>query len=347
MFSKLPTGVLSLWLIDLHKVHFRRRLSISQRHANLALLHQFFAGKSSRSDRLRFYPHHYRRELAELQHGDLIRSNRALPATFLDELPDERAEIAVLEQALCTAAHRGWIRADRAWKRGNRHVRKRDERSVACRGLATLSVSWLEAVRNDPERLFRENLVRWHKQSAKHRVAEVRLPEDSAAPSPSAFLKCIERPGLWRRWLAPFRLSPVRRCWELGHALLRRGIDTPRPILLVERPGNTSRKDYLLTEAVQGAIGVSEFFAGRWTGLNSHERRDWLERHLARFARQMRRLHDAGFDHRDLKFANLLVACDLADPRVWLLDLDGVRVWRRLPARRAVQNLARIPMSAL
>ena len=61
---------------------------------------------------------------------------------------------------------------------------------------------------------------------------------------------------------------------------------------------------------------------------------------------QMRRLHDAGFDHRDLKFANLLVAADPTDPRIWFLDLDGVRVWRRLPARRAVQNLARINVSA-
>jgi len=41
------------------------------------------------------------------------------------------------------------------------------------------------------------------------------------------------------------------------------------------------------------------------------------------------------------------VSQDPADPRIWFLDLDGVRVWRRLPARRAVQNLARINVSAL
>lgn len=338
-----PDGALNLWLIDLHKVHFRRKLSVGQRHANLALLHQFFAGKSSRSDRLRFY-RAYRREL---QRGNRNCRDRTRPAEFLCELPEERTEIASLEQLLRVAAHRGWVRADRAWKRGNRHVRKRDQGQIACRGLATLNMAWLEAVRDDPERLFDEGLVRWHKQSAKHRVAEVRLPADSAASSASAFLKCIEQPVLWRRWLARFRLSPVRRSWELGHALLRRGIDTPRPILFVERPAANSRKDYLLTEAVPGAIGAPAFFADRWPELDPRGRRDWTEGHVARFARQMRRLHDAGFDHRDLKFANLLVACDLADPRVWLLDLDGVRVWRRLPVRRAVQNLARIAVSTV
>jgi hypothetical protein len=61
----------------------------------------------------------------------------------------------------------------------------------------------------------------------------------------------------------------------------------------------------------------------------------------------MHTLHGSGFDHRDLKFPNLLVSCRNDDPRVWLLDLDGMRAWRRLPDARAAQNLARINVSAL
>jgi hypothetical protein len=142
-------------------------------------------------------------------------------------------------------------------------------------------------------------------------------------------------------------MSPVRRSWELGHALLRRGIDTPRPILVVEQRTPGSRRNYLLTEAVPASVGAAEFFETVWPGLSAAARRDWLRLHLRRLALQMRRLHDEGFDHRDLKFANLLVARDPADPRVWFLDLEGVRVWRRLPVRRAAQNLARINVSAL
>jgi tRNA A-37 threonylcarbamoyl transferase component Bud32 len=328
-------GSIGLWLIDLHKVCFKRRLSLHQRHANLALLHQFFAGKLTPSDRLRFY----RSYRCELQRGDLHGGEIAVP--------DERAQIRSLEMALAAAAHHGWARADRAWKRGNRHVRKCDCSQVACRGLATLDASWLESVRDDPERMFRQNVVRWHKQTARHKVAEIRLSEDSNAPSERAFLKCIEQQSPWRRWLGRFRNSPVRRCWETGHALLRRGIDTPRPILFVERPAEGSQKNYILTEAVPETTGASEFFATHWPTLDARERRDWLERHSARFARQMRLMHDAGFDHRDLKFANLLVARELTDPRVWLLDLDGVRAWQcRLPDRRAAQNLTRIHLSA-
>ena len=57
-------------------------------------------------------------------------------------------------------------------------------------------------------------------------------------------------------------------------------------------------------------------------------------------------MHECGFDHRDLKLSNLLVSRNPEDPRVWLLDLEGVRVWRRLPWQRGVQNLARLEVSA-
>jgi tRNA A-37 threonylcarbamoyl transferase component Bud32 len=320
-----PGGEPMLWLIDLHQVHFGRPLSRGARFHNLAILHQLFAGKSTRTDRLRFYR-------AYCQQWGCIGS--------------QRTEISVLEQLLKVAARAGWRRADRAWQRGNRHVRKRDAGSVACRGLATLDIHWLEQVRDDPERLYRDHLISWHKQTPKHRVAEIRLPATARASCNTGFLKCIELRRTWHRWLAWLRMSPVRRSWELGHALLRRGIDTPKPILFVDCPEPRPRC-YLLTEAVPESMGVAEVFKTFWPGMSAAIQRDWLALHLRRLARQLRRLHEEGFDHRDLKFSNLLVARDPADPRVWVLDLEGVRVWRRVPARRAAQNLARINVSAM
>jgi tRNA A-37 threonylcarbamoyl transferase component Bud32 len=337
-----PDGEPRLWLIDLHKVHIGRPQSRNARFNNLSILHQFFAGKSSRTDRLRFYRayrQHWRAGVPACERGQRGRA----PA---GERDSEREEITGLEQVIDTAARAGWRRADRAWRRGNRHVRRRDASGVSCRGLAALEIRWLEQVRDDPERLFCEHLITWHKQTRRHRVAEIRLPPGAAAGS-VGFLKCIESPRNWRRWLARFRMSPVRRSWELGHALRRRAIDTPRPILFVERQAPEPGRYYLLTEAVPDSVGVGEFFAKLWPGLSATDRRDWLRLHLRRLALQMRLLHDEGFDHRDLKFANLLVARRLADPRVWFLDLEGVRLWDRLPVRRAMQNLARINVSAV
>jgi len=330
--SRCPDGKgehwrgLELWLIDLHRVYFRRSLSASARYWNLAILHQFFVGKSTRSDRLRFY-RAYQREW--------------------DSSGGDRSEIACLEEMLATGALRGWNRADRAWRRGNRHVRKLHLAGGQARGLATLAPDWLRDVCDDPEQLFRSGLVRWHKRTARCRVGEVAL---GTAPAPGlthAVLKCVEPRQDWRRLLTGLRVSQVRRAWEMGHALRRRGIDTPCPILYAERRERGAQTNYLLTERIDGGVNAAEFFKATWLSLPPAERCDWLAARLRRLALQIRRLHDSGFDHRDLKFPNLLVSNDRRDCRIWLLDLDGVRVWRRLPAGRAAQNLARLCVSAL
>ena len=336
-----PDGLPRLWLIDLHRVYFRSRLSDEQRFRNLAFLHQFFTGKSTKADRLRFH-RAYQRIWG--QGG----GRSASPEHTAPPVPCawDRTEIALIERHLSDGAQRGWQRADRAWRRGNRHVKKLDGASGCCRGVAALNLTWLKQLRDDPERLFRDDVIVWHKQTAKHRIAEVRLADDLVAPHGTAFFKSVERPGLWRNWLARFRDSPVRKAWEFGHALLRRQIDTPRPILCIERGKSQPRRSYLLTEAVPETTTATEFLARDWPGLSAEARGRWLHTHARRLAVQMRRLHDSGFDHRDLKFSNLLVSSDLDNPRIWFLDLDGMRAWRRIPEQRSIQNLARINVSA-
>ena len=336
-------GLPALWLIDLHRVYFRKALSQDQRFNNLAFLHQYFTDKSTRSDRLRFYRAYQR----VVRYDATLPLHRVEPPANIVESKAEIAEITALENCLTAGAHRGWKRADRAWRRGNRHVRKLDCAFGGCRGIAALNLAWLKSVRDDPEELFRENVLAWHKQTAKHRVAQIALDNSLVAPEGSAFFKCIEQRGLVRRWLSRFRDSPVRKAWEFGHALLRRGVDTPRPILFVERRERNTRKCYLLTEAVHDTVNLSEFLASQWPQIPLAEKRAWLDGHLRRLAWQMHRMHGSGFDHRDLKFSNLLVSYRTNDPRVWILDLDGMRVWRRLPEARAAQNLARINVSAL
>ncbi len=336
-------GKPALWLIDLHRVYFRQVLSQQQRYNNLAFLHQFFTDKSSRADRLRFYRAYQRAakpdELLHLHNPDIRQAS--------DEPALDRTEIAALESCLAAGAQRGWKRADRAWRRGNRHVRKLDTDRGGCRGIKALSLAALTSMRDHPERLFGDNVLHWHKQTAKHRVAQISFNDPLVAPAGSAFFKCVEERSLLRRWLAPFRDSPVRKAWEFGHALLRRHVDTPRPIMFVEIREDQGRKCYLLTETVHDTVNLAEFLSSRWPHLAPPDKRAWLDLHLRRLAWQMRRLHSSGFDHRDLKFQNLLVSCRPDDPRIWFLDLEGMSAWRHIPRARAAQNLARINVSAM
>jgi serine/threonine protein kinase len=97
--------------------------------------------------------------------------------------------------------------------------------------------------------------------------------------------------------------------------------------------------EYLLTEAVPGAISLHDWLEGH-TSDESDSEFLWQRISVARqLGLLLQRLHQQRFDHRDLKPTNLLLS-DVG--RVWLIDLDGIWRWPVLPRIRRVQNLARL-----
>lgn len=315
-----------LWLIDLQAVRSRRTLSDRVRERNLATLNQFFALRAGRADRLRFF-----------------RSYLTAMETEQTSRDDELLRQLRLESFLRVMADKGWLRADRAWRRGNRHVRKLDVGTTRCRGLAALETNWLAAIRDDPEKLFTDRLLNWCKRSGRHRVAAIMLPCDVC--DVRAYWKCIEERGSIRRWWTAWRESTVRHAWEMGHAFLRRGIATPRPLIYVETKSRDCDRQYLLTEAIPNSVTFDDYLAQYLPKLTSAEQHTWLLAVTRHLAEKLRRMHAANFDHRDLKFQNILVSTE--EPQTWLLDLDAVRRWPWFPARRVVQNLARLNVSSL
>jgi tRNA A-37 threonylcarbamoyl transferase component Bud32 len=325
-----PEGGVSLWLIDLHSTQFHKRsLPHGRRMTNLAMLFRSFAGLATRSDRWRFW----RSYVAQL--GLPARPPRAERARLLKQ----HRRLAGL---LASSVLAGWRRADAAWARGNRHV---SIVNPGARALAVLDGAAVSELCHAPEQLFAADHVRrWCKRTARRRVVEAVVPIGGAQWH--LYAKCVERPRNWARRLFDFRWKSARRAWELGHALLRRGIDTPRPLFFAETVHAGLTRSYLATEALPGVQSADMFMKYTWPLLIAAERRAWVSSHARRLALQLRRLHACGFDHRDLKFANLLVGADPRDARTWILDLEGVRGWRRLPLHRAVQNLARLAVSA-
>jgi tRNA A-37 threonylcarbamoyl transferase component Bud32 len=124
-----------------------------------------------------------------------------------------------------------------------------------------------------------------------------------------------------------------------GHALLARGIATARPAAALDcHRAGTVRDTLLATEPVEGVE------LGAWLRQNPAPA---ARRHLSwLLARMIRRLHDAGFTHRDLKARNILVApASGPDARPVLVDLDGVRGPRHVSARRRARDLMRLGVS--
>ena len=145
-----------------------------------------------------------------------------------------------------------------------------------------------------------------------------------------------------RRGLAGGLLGASRStiAFRRGHALLARGIATARPAAAMDFYAGGRRTDTLvLTEPVPDAVSLSDWLAG--------EPPPRLRRHVTwLLARMIQRMHDAGLAHRDLKAPNILIAgAGGPDPRPVLVDLDGLRLLRRVSGGRRVQNLMRLSVS--
>ena len=102
-----------------------------------------------------------------------------------------------------------------------------------------------------------------------------------------------------------------------------------------------------MTVKEEPAVDLATYVQRDPAGLPPDLRRARIRRLTVSLARLIRSLHDRSLSHRDLKSANILIRTDTIDDedRLSLIDLVGVRLRHPLPARRRVQNLARLGIS--
>jgi 3-deoxy-D-manno-octulosonic acid kinase len=165
-----------------------------------------------------------------------------------------------------------------------------------------------------------------------------RVQLDSGMP---ARLKRLRRGGLaaalWRD-----RFFGTRRLLDNLRLVLearRRGVATPAALgLLVARAGFGLHAGWLAVEDLEGAVDLRSRLAA-----GPAPRRSELAAALA----VVRRMHDAGLDHRDLNLANVLVrSAPSGEPEAFVVDLDAARLRSRpLGFHRRLRALRRLERS--
>jgi tRNA A-37 threonylcarbamoyl transferase component Bud32 len=333
-----------LHVIDLHAVRLGARLDWPASRANLVVLNRWFLLRVSRSDRLRFW-HAY------------------LRARGMEVDPAARRLARDLERQTWRSNWHFWRNRDRRCRVTNRYYCRLRGAGVSGYAVTDLDRAALDGLLADADGPFRRPGAVLLKDSRSSTVAELDLPVGGRLTR--VIYKRFRLTAWSDPWTALVRLTPAQRSWTYGHGLRERGLPTARPLAVFHRRRlGLAREGYLLTEKVQGAVDLHGFVA-RLDALPPAERRAGLHRLIDEVARLVRGLHQRRLSHRDLKAANILVrggAAPTPDERadaaaldalargggflgLWLIDLVGVKNYRRLRRARRVQNLARLNAS--
>jgi tRNA A-37 threonylcarbamoyl transferase component Bud32 len=318
-----PQGLPQLHLIDLPKMWFSRSLSWAHSRDSLAMFAAAWLDRSTRSERWRFF-------------------RAYLDARPELELVDPAAAAAQIVRRSRAHAQRIFRDRDKRSLRTNRdfyRVKSSNGAGYAVRDLARRD---LAALLDDPDRPMTAPGSQIIKESLGSYVVRTQFVLDGRATT-AAYKRARYRS--WRKaLLAVFRRSRSLRAWHLGHALRERGIDIARPVCVCEPHSGWLRwQSYLATQWIDGDH-LHDFL--RRAQASSPDQRRRMTRDCAIVVgRLLGRMHAWNIGHRDLKAANLMLAQGQGRLSAYLIDLDGVRVVRRLSERRRARNLARLATS--
>jgi tRNA A-37 threonylcarbamoyl transferase component Bud32 len=296
------------YLIDVHDVKLGPPLSREARLANLTLLNRWFQLRVARSDRLRFWRAYAGQEGSDDEARELeLRTDRSVMKLWESRDP----------RCLRENRHFRRVRGDRLWGFAVRDLDADVERELA----ANLDAPFgrVDAI------LVKDS-----------RSATVCLVTVQTSTGPRAMIYKRFRVRHWSEPLANlFRRSHATRSWVNGHALLDRGLPTPRPWLVLHRTRlGFLTVGYLLVERIPNARHLHEA-----STTVSVERKRQLIGTLARWIRLM---HERGIAHRDLKAANILIS---DNDECQFIDLVGVRTQRRVNRPIRIRDLSRLNAS--
>lgn len=311
----LPNQTPQFLLVDFGPIRVGVSLSFRRTWGNLAMLNRWFILRSTRTERLRCWLE-YVQQRKRLQSG--WKPNESLPCR--------------IERAAEKGNRRLWRRwAYRCLTSNNRFVHTQERNAELFR------------VRDVP---FPDHWATWCRPTPPATAGFVFKVSRSSwvivhdlwlngTPRP-VIVKWMRGTSRWREWIRRWWAPADLRAWIHGHRLRDCLLPTPRPLALYR--AKDGRGSLLVTDYLSSSIDL------RAAILSAHPK--LRRQRLQVVARLVRRLHQRGWAHRDLKATNILLQRDSnGEESAWIIDLAGA--WRpiRLTHARRQRDLARLHAS--
>ena len=318
-------GPYQLSLMDLHQVKIKGKdLGLNKRINNLVQLNLFFSQRLRASARFRFFKE-YCREITRIE-NNIARYARLIEAR------SRKASLRLYSrrEKRCLRSNNDFMVFNNGPYRG--YLRR-----------AAAMEKELPALIDNLENL---TVV---KETKKSTLFHTTLPTGSSPEN--IYIKRYRYPGLPGFIKGCIRRhSRAIRAWKMAHAVLVRNFNTALPLAAIEARYLGSRQEgFYISKEVPAALGIDWFVLGEFGPDNPGSPGDKLRRKrlfITRLARLVRHWHSLNLYQRDLKASNILVQGDSEDQwKFYFIDLEGVRVLRRLRDKHRISNLSQLNTS--
>jgi len=194
----------------------------------------------------------------------------------------------------------------------------------------------------DPDHFFDTPECEVVKDQRKIKVARVRLLIRESVKT--IYLKRYNAFSWRYRFASLFQLSGAKKSLAGATILAESGLRTVYPLAAVEsRHWGLLNKSFFLSEEIEGGKTADTYWKEEIRSLKGKDGLVRRREFLRGLGDLFRLLHSQNIYHNDLKDANILVAPhSSAGNCFYLLDLEGIRRYRKLNRRRRIKNLVQL-----
>lgn len=185
------------------------------------------------------------------------------------------------------------------------------------------------------------------KKTKKQIVTSLLITDHEIFSSKRLLIKESRFHELSNRFFQTLMKSRAKRAWIAARGLQVRGINTPSALALIEmKKFGLLKRTILITEFIENAYELNDFVLEYYKEKNANYAVCSKESFIVQLAKMLRKLHESGIYHADLKSNNILVSLDEnKELRFYLVDLDRVHFKDQLSFEQTANNLAQINAS--